>query len=65
MHAYDIFKPVATVSPSAGISTHSDYPIPRFGIKPQDSPTGTNEFYADFFLDSQTTTSWAHPYSVA
>lgn len=65
MVSEDIFQPVATDAPPSVIPTRSDHPVPRLGIVPQNSPIGTNKFYANFFLGSQTAVSWTHPYSVA
>jgi endo-1,3(4)-beta-glucanase len=61
----DIFRPVATDAPSAMFDARSDHPAPRLGIVGQGSPIGTNKFYANFFLGSQTAATWTHPYSVA
>ncbi|RFU31666.1 hypothetical protein B7463_g4677, partial [Scytalidium lignicola] len=65
MASSNIFQPVATDAPPSAISTRSDHPVPRLGVQPQNSPIGTNKFYANFFLGSQTSASWTHPYSVA
>jgi endo-1,3(4)-beta-glucanase len=61
----NIFQPVATDAPPAVISTRPDHPVPRLGIQPQQAPIGTNKFYANFFLGTQTAGTWTHPYSVA
>jgi endo-1,3(4)-beta-glucanase len=61
----NIFQPVATDAPPSVIGSRSDHPVPRLGIQPQDAPIGTNKFYANFFLGSQTSGTWTHPYSVA
>ena len=61
----NIFQPVATEAPPSVIGSRSDHPVPRLGIQPQDAPIGTNKFYANFFLGSQTSGTWTHPYSVA
>lgn len=56
---------MATDAPPSVIGSRSDHPVARLGIQPQNSPIGTNKFYANFFLGSQTAASWTHPYSVA
>ncbi|RDW94609.1 glycoside hydrolase family 81 protein [Coleophoma crateriformis] len=61
----DIFQPVATTMPPSVINSRSDHPLPRLGITAQDTPIGTNKFYANFFLGTQTAGTWTHPYSVA
>ncbi|TAQ89602.1 hypothetical protein B7494_g2092 [Chlorociboria aeruginascens] len=65
MPSDNIFQPVATDAPPPVISSRSDHPVPRLGIEPQNSPIGTNKFYANFFLGSQSAATWTHPYSVA
>jgi endo-1,3(4)-beta-glucanase len=65
MVSSDIFQLVATDAPPAVFTTRPDHPVPRLGIVGQDSPIGTNKFYANFFLGSQTAATWTHPYSVA
>lgn len=37
----------------------------RLGIQPQSQRLQTNKFYANFFLGSQGSPTWTHPYSVA
>lgn len=65
MTSQNIFQPVATDAPPSVISSRPDHPVPRLGIQPQNSPIGTNKFYANFFLGSQTAAAWTHPYSVS
>jgi endo-1,3(4)-beta-glucanase len=65
MTSENIFQPVATDAPPSVIPSRSDHPLPRLGIQSQNSPIGTNKFYANFFLGSQTAGTWTHPYSVA
>jgi endo-1,3(4)-beta-glucanase len=65
MTSNNIFQPVETDAPPSVIGSRADHPVPRLGIKPQNSPIGTNKFYANFFLGSQTAASWTHPYSVS
>lgn len=65
MTSDNIFQPIETGAPPSVIGTRDDHPVPRLGIQPQNSPIGTNKFYANFFLGSQSAASWTHPYSVA
>jgi endo-1,3(4)-beta-glucanase len=65
MASNDIFQPVATNAPPAIFKTRSDHPVPRLGIRSQNSPLGTNKFYANFFLGNKTAGTWIHPYSVS
>ena len=39
--------------------------MPRLGIQEQQNRLETNKFYANFFLGSQSSATWTHPYSVA
>lgn len=65
MVSSNIFQPVSTEAPPAMFSTRADHPVAGLSIVPQGSPIGTNKFYANFFLGSQTCATWTHPYSVA
>ncbi|KAH8811969.1 glycoside hydrolase family 81 protein [Xylogone sp. PMI_703] len=65
MASSNIFQPIATDVPPSVIKSRPDHPVPRLGIQAQNAPIGTNKFYANFFLGSQTAASWTHPYSVA
>jgi len=56
--------PVATNAPSNMFPLRNDHPVPRKGIR-QTSPIGTNKFYANFFLGTQGSSTFVHPYSVA
>ncbi|TVY89422.1 putative endo-1,3(4)-beta-glucanase [Lachnellula willkommii] len=61
----NIFVPVATDAPPSILGQRSDHPVPKLGIPAKTPPIGTNKFYANFFLGSQTAGTWTHPYSVA
>ncbi|TVY48463.1 putative endo-1,3(4)-beta-glucanase [Lachnellula occidentalis] len=61
----NIFVPVATDAPPSILGQRSDHPVPKLGIRAQTPPIGTNKFYANFFLGSQSAGTWTHPYSVA
>jgi len=65
MTATNVFVAIATNAPPAQISQRADHPIPRTGIKSQSKKLETNKFYANFFLGSQASSTWTHPYSVA
>ncbi|KAH9216116.1 family 81 glycosyl hydrolase [Leptodontidium sp. 2 PMI_412] len=65
MTSQNIFQPVATDAPPSVIGRRTDHPVPRLGIQPQSAPIGTNKFYDNFFLGSQTAATWTHPYSIA
>lgn len=66
MDSYDIFQPVAVSPPLAMFGNTPHHPAPRLGIMRElNTPIGTNKFYANFFLGSQTAATWTHPYSVA
>ena len=60
----NIFQPVGTGAPASVLASRPDHPVPRLGIQ-QQAPISTNKFYANFFLGSQTSGTWTHPYSVA
>ncbi|KAJ2898011.1 hypothetical protein MKZ38_004229 [Zalerion maritima] len=55
--------PVETGPPPSSIPRRADHPVPRKGIYKK-APIGTNKFYANFFLEDQTTPCYAHPYSL-
>lgn len=65
MTSQNIFQPIATDAPPSIIPQRGDHPVPRLGIQNRQSPIGTNKFYANFFLGTQTAGTWTHPYSVA
>lgn len=60
----NIFEPIATTAPPSQISQRSDHPVPRLGIQ-QSAPISTNKFFQNFFLGSQASGTWLHPYSIA
>ncbi|KAI1827008.1 glycoside hydrolase family 81 protein [Xylaria intraflava] len=57
-------SPIATNKPSSVFEEHEDHPVPRLGIQGP-GPYGTNKFHASFFLGSQTSPAYAHPYALA
>lgn len=61
----NIFVAIAGDAVPAQIASRSDHPVPRLGIASQTNKLETNKFYANFFLGSQASTSFTHPYSVA
>lgn len=60
----DIFEPIATDAPPSQFGQTSDHPVPRLGIQ-QSAPISTNSFFQNFFLGSQASATFLHPYSVA
>ncbi|KAF3761377.1 family 81 glycoside hydrolase [Cryphonectria parasitica EP155] len=60
----NIFEPIATDAPPPQIGQRSDHPVPRLGVQ-QAAPISTNKFYQNFFLGTQASTTFLHPYSVA
>lgn len=56
-------SPIATDAPPSIISRRGDHPAPRLGIQ-QSAPISTNKFFQNFFLGSQASGAWLHPYSL-
>ncbi|GAB1741776.1 hypothetical protein NU219Hw_g7185t1 [Hortaea werneckii] len=70
LQATDIFVPIATGAPPANIDRRNDGIIDGVGIRPlgdlsATGPLQTNKFYAGFFLGTQTTPTFSHPYSLS
>ncbi|OKL59334.1 hypothetical protein UA08_05390 [Talaromyces atroroseus] len=65
MDAQDVFETVSLDAVPTNIATKEDHPVPRTGIVNTTSPIETNKFYANFFLENQTTSSFTQPYSLA
>ncbi|KAI7235501.1 endo-1,3-beta-glucanase [Hortaea werneckii] len=70
LQATDIFVPIATGAPPANINRRDDGIIDGVGIRPLGDlsvtgPLQTNKFYAGFFLGTQTTPTFTHPYSIS
>ncbi|KAI5923546.1 glycoside hydrolase family 81 protein [Camillea tinctor] len=64
MPSSDIFgAPIATSAPPACFQVRNDHPVPRLGVAGP-APIGTNKFYANFFLGTQTAPTFVHPYSL-
>lgn len=60
----DIFAaPIATNAPPSVIPQRGDHPVARLGIR-QTAPISTNKFFQNFFLGSQASGAWLHPYSL-
>ncbi|KAI1485066.1 glycoside hydrolase family 81 protein [Biscogniauxia mediterranea] len=65
MPSSNIFgAPIVTTAPPASFQVRKDHPAPRLGIAGP-APIGTNKFYANLFLGSQTSPTFVHPYSLA
>lgn len=62
----DLFSTPITsdLSLPACLPSQPDHPAPRKGIKSQGGAIPTNKFHANFFLGSQSSTVWTHPYSL-
>ncbi|PSR75980.1 glycoside hydrolase family 81 protein [Coniella lustricola] len=60
----NIFEPIATDAPPSQFGQTNDHPVPRLGIR-QSAPISTNSFFQNFFLGSQGSATFLHPYSVA
>lgn len=61
----NIFEaPIASEAPPSQIGQRSDHPVPRLGIQ-QSAPISTNKFFQNFFLGSQASSTFLHPYSIA
>lgn len=61
----DIFDaPIATSAPPSIFQQRSDHPVARLGVQ-QTAPVSTNKFFQNFFLGSQSSATFLHPYSVA
>lgn len=56
--------PIATEAPPSQIGQRSDHPLPRLGVE-QSAPISTNKFFQNFFLGSQASSTFLHPYSIA
>ena len=56
--------PIATGAPPSNIGSRKDHPVVRQGVI-SNGPIGTNKFYANMFLGSQTSPTFLFPYSVA
>lgn len=61
----NIFEPIATTAPASQIPERSDHPVPRLGIQQSGPGISTNKFYQNFFLGTQASGTWLHPYSIA
>ncbi|CAD0014552.1 unnamed protein product, partial [Aureobasidium pullulans] len=64
MSVNNIFVAFATGPPPSQVSQRSDHPVERSMIAPQTKKLQTNKFYANFFLGSQASATFTHPYSV-
>ncbi|KAI1436227.1 glycoside hydrolase family 81 protein [Xylaria sp. CBS 124048] len=63
--AKNIFgAPVSNKKPSSVFEEQKDHPVPRLGIQGP-GPYGTNKFHASFFLGSQSSPAYVHPYALS
>ncbi|KZM25404.1 Endo-1,3(4)-beta-glucanase [Ascochyta rabiei] len=61
----DIFVPLATGVPAPSIPFRNDHVVQKQNIVDGNVPIQTNKFYANFFLGSQQSPVWTHPYSLS
>jgi len=65
MAATNVFQAIAGNGPPAQITKRTTHPVARLGIQDAATkPIGTNKFYANLFLGTQTQSVWTHPYSL-
>ncbi|KAJ9245103.1 CAZyme family GH81 [Paecilomyces variotii] len=64
MTSQNVFQPISMDAIPSNIKTRNDHPVPRLGIR-STGPVSTNKFFAGFFLGSQTSAAFTHPYSLA
>ncbi|KAM5438549.1 endo-1,3-beta glucanase [Microsporum ferrugineum] len=60
----DVFQPIAKDPIPNNINSRGDHPVKTNHIENSSGPISTNKFYANFFLGSQTSTTFSHPYSL-
>ena len=60
----DIFQPIESGGPAPSIPFRSDHIVEKRNIVDRNVPIQTNKFYANFFLGSQSSPVWTHPYSL-
>lgn len=65
MSVDNVFAAFASGPPPPQIPQRTDHPVSHSMIAPQKKKLQTNKFYANFFLGSQSSTTFTHPYSVA
>ncbi|KAK5956419.1 endo-1,3-beta glucanase [Knufia fluminis] len=61
----DVFQPVAIGPPPASIPNVPGHPVSRLNINGMTGPIGTNKFYFNFFLGSQSFPAFVMPYSLS
>lgn len=61
----NLFDPVDVSPPPANIPPVGNHPVPRTGITGMTGPIGTNKFYFNFFLGSQSMPAFVLPYSLS
>ncbi|KAG9657657.1 endo-1,3-beta-glucanase, partial [Aureobasidium melanogenum] len=65
MSVDNVFAAFASGPPPPQIPQRTDHPVSHSIIAPQKKKLQTNKFYANFFLGSQSSTTFTHPYSLA
>lgn len=61
----NLFEPVGIGAPPSNIPSVGNHPVPRTGIIGMNGPIGTNKFYFNFFLGSQSQPAFVMPYSLS
>ena len=61
----NLFLPVGLGEPPSNIPRRDGHLAPRLGIDNTTEPIETNKFYANFFLGSQTQSTFTHPYGLS
>ena len=65
MSVDNVFVAFASGPPPSQISSRTDHPVAHSMIAPQKKKLQTNKFYANFFLGSQSSSTFTHPYSLS
>lgn len=60
-----MFLPIGIGAPPNNIPVVNNHPVPRTGITGMARPIGTNKFYFNFFLGSQSQPAFVMPYSLS
>lgn len=63
--AKNLFEPIGVGPPPTSIPFVPGHPVPRTGIYGMTGPIGTNKFYFNFFLGSQSFPAFVDPYTLS
>ncbi|KAI8939229.1 hypothetical protein NX059_005055 [Plenodomus lindquistii] len=61
----NIFQPIATGGPAPSVPFRNDHIVKKQNIVDGNVPIQTNKFYANFFLGTQSSSVWTHPFSLS